>query len=327
MTEHPFLGSARSFLSHLQVTEHPFLGSARSVLEQLLKLMVLDPSGVVSNYLVAHLLFDLPLGPPNLQVVLPLQPPLALVDPRHSPARDFSFRPLLSSLCLRNLVSLWALVLMEKKVVVASRNRSLLTPICETIKTLLYPLEFYHVYIPVLPHSMWVVFECPTPFLVGAIVVNSIADVVRKCPGDVVVFDLDNDEVLLSKTSKSARGDRPGPLEPVDARAEWAEADEATAAAMRAAARSPPKTPFVTSTTTPGFYGVHLPVRVPKTVANAVAATLRRAAVEEKRPANRSYWAREHLRSPNNLSSSYVLKSVHSPPCTKSKICANSSPV
>jgi hypothetical protein len=59
-----------------------------------------------------------------------------------------------------------------------------------------------HRYIPILPLSMFVYLECPTPFLMGlhSCYTEKALDLLDK---DVVLVDLDNDEVVCRTVEKS----------------------------------------------------------------------------------------------------------------------------
>jgi len=58
-------------------------------------------------------------------------------------------------------------VLKEEKIIFKSRQKSLLSIACETLCALLYPFQWHHVYIPVLPLSLLDFLQSPTPYIVG----------------------------------------------------------------------------------------------------------------------------------------------------------------
>ena len=141
----------------------------------------------LARSIIAQLFFELPLPPDRTtQVVFTTgSVNMSLLDQTFT--RDFSFRPLLACLSVEHIVKLLLLVLLERKVVLATKKLSaaFLCATCETLRALLFPLEWVHTYIPVLPPSMSEVLECPSPFIIG--VVGSGFEV----PEDVTVFDLD----------------------------------------------------------------------------------------------------------------------------------------
>ena len=79
-----------------------------------------------------------------------------------------------------------------------SEHISLLTPVAEALISLLFPLTWQGVYVPVLPSTMMGVLEAPVPFLVGLLVGSN------SCPQPpgVVVCDLDQDIVHLGASDQ-----------------------------------------------------------------------------------------------------------------------------
>ena len=78
-----------------------------------------------------------------------------------------SFLPLFHSLSVRNVVRLFVLLLLERKVLIHSRHLNLLTAISEAMVMLLFPLQWSTVYIPILPEQRAAIFGAPVPFLIG----------------------------------------------------------------------------------------------------------------------------------------------------------------
>jgi hypothetical protein len=56
---------------------------------------------------------------------------------------------------------------METRVCLCSQHHALLTPIAETLLSLLFPLVWQGAYIPVMPLAMVDILEAPVPFFVG----------------------------------------------------------------------------------------------------------------------------------------------------------------
>ncbi|CAD7928446.1 unnamed protein product [Amoebophrya sp. A120] len=207
----------------------------------------------------------------------------SVLDPA-SLARDFTFRPLLGCLNVKNLVYLFFLLLTEKKIVLAASKRSLslLTLISEAVKALLFPFQWHHVYIPTLPRHMWIILECPTPFLVG-VHHDSITAIVRACPSDVVVFDLDNDEVAFNAPyamSNSAMN-KQDPEQPADQQAGEQQHE------------------FASSKNMPCVYQDCMPIIVPESFLRFFQAQLRNAALHERSGAGgtaaQNQWNHCHL--------------------------------
>ncbi|ETI51558.1 hypothetical protein L917_04820, partial [Phytophthora nicotianae] len=110
---------------------------------------------------------------------------------------DFSMEELFSCLSVEHVVSLVTCMLLERQVVLVSSWYSVLTSVGETLKSLIAPLEWSHVFAPILPKSMLECLQCPTPYLFG--VHSSYRAELREmleregCGDGIVVVDLDAD--------------------------------------------------------------------------------------------------------------------------------------
>ena len=89
-----------------------------------------------------------------------------------SPIEDFPHCPydmniLLSIFGPRTLIDIVCCVLSENNLLFHTTDLSLLPVICEGLRTLIYPLQWVHVYLPVAPKQLLSVLEAPVPFLLG----------------------------------------------------------------------------------------------------------------------------------------------------------------
>lgn len=80
---------------------------------------------------------------------------------------DFSMEELFNCLSIENVVALVTCMLLERQVVLLSSRYSVLTCVGETLKSLISPLVWSHVFAPILPKSMLEALQCPTPYLFG----------------------------------------------------------------------------------------------------------------------------------------------------------------
>ncbi|OWZ20873.1 hypothetical protein PHMEG_0004655 [Phytophthora megakarya] len=110
---------------------------------------------------------------------------------------DFSMEELFSCLSVDNVINLVTCMLLERQIVLVSSRYSVLTAVGETLKSLISPLEWSHVFAPILPKSMLECLQCPTPYLFG---VHSsyraeLRDMLERegCGDGIVVVDLDSD--------------------------------------------------------------------------------------------------------------------------------------
>lgn len=118
-------------------------------------------------------------------------PPCAML----LPPVDVSLRDLFDCLSLPHILRLVALVLLEKKVVLVASSYSVLLAVGEALRTLVYPLVWSHVYVPVLPFALKDYLHCPTPFIFGLHTSSTVrsSEVLPRPSDDLVVVDLDYD--------------------------------------------------------------------------------------------------------------------------------------
>ncbi|POM71843.1 Hypothetical protein PHPALM_11536 [Phytophthora palmivora] len=128
---------------------------------------------------------------------------------------DFSMEELFSCLSVEHVVSLVTCMLLERQIVLVSSRYSVLTSVGETLKSLIAPLEWSHVFTPILPKSMLECLQCPTPYLFG--VHSSYRVELREmleregCGEGIVVVDLDSDTMSSPGRSHLPQSIR-GPL-------------------------------------------------------------------------------------------------------------------
>ncbi|KAG1665469.1 Myotubularin-related protein 13 [Nymphon striatum] len=119
-----------------------------------------------------------------------LQPPLS----NSLPCTNISVATLFQQLGIRNVITIFCAALTEHKILFHSQSYSRLTDGCHALTSLLYPLRYSHVYIPLLPAALIEVLNTPTPFIMGvhASLKNDVADLM-----DVVIADLDGGSIFI----------------------------------------------------------------------------------------------------------------------------------
>ncbi|CAI5736923.1 unnamed protein product [Hyaloperonospora brassicae] len=110
---------------------------------------------------------------------------------------DFSMEEIFSCLSVEHVVALVTCMLLERQIVLVSSRYSVLTAVGETLKSLIAPLEWSHVFAPILPKSMLECLQCPTPYLFGvhASYRGELREMLERegCGDGIVVVDLDAD--------------------------------------------------------------------------------------------------------------------------------------
>ncbi|KAI9913174.1 hypothetical protein PsorP6_005037 [Peronosclerospora sorghi] len=114
---------------------------------------------------------------------------------------DFSMEELFTCLSINNIVALVTCMMLERQIVLISSHYSVLTAVGETLKSLIAPLKWSHVFAPILPKSMLECLQCPTPYLFGvhASYRTELHEMLERegCGDGIVVVDLDADTMSL----------------------------------------------------------------------------------------------------------------------------------
>lgn len=88
-------------------------------------------------------------------------------SPEDFPRCSYPLEVLLKCFGPRVLIDIVCCVLSECRILFHSSDLALLPVICEGLRTLIYPLQWTHVYLPVVPMHLLNVVEAPVPFMLG----------------------------------------------------------------------------------------------------------------------------------------------------------------
>uniref|UniRef100_A0A4W5R838 DENN/MADD domain containing 5B n=1 Tax=Hucho hucho TaxID=62062 RepID=A0A4W5R838_9TELE len=153
LTPLPFLLAARHFLSqlHQAVTSHA------------------APPLPLESY-IHNILYEVPAPPPGRSLRFHgVQGPIVCQQPGPGelPLGDYPLGEAFSLLGVENLVRLLTSVLLETQVLLYSQDYQRLMTVAEGITTLLFPFQWQHVYLPILPTPLHHLLDAPVPFLMG----------------------------------------------------------------------------------------------------------------------------------------------------------------
>ncbi|EQC39951.1 hypothetical protein, variant [Saprolegnia diclina VS20] len=180
----------------LLISHHPLFSSYRLFLQQIYRLSLSTAPMPIERY-IANFVSEVPMPPRGriqVQLTLPERTIYIARPPKNQlPLADFSLRSLFQVLDMNNVLTVVACLLLEQKVALCSKHLALLTPIAETLLTLLFPLAWQGAYIPVLPSSLLDVIDAPVPFLVG---VHSKYLATASRSTDVFFIDLDHNRII-----------------------------------------------------------------------------------------------------------------------------------
>lgn len=110
---------------------------------------------------------------------------------------------LLQQLQPEYLITVFSMLTIERRVIFYSDNVTTLSACVQAIVALLFPLNWQHIYVPVLPPSILSYCCAPMPFVVG--VLKSCIPEVHKLPMDeVLLVDLDAGKLYLTNAEDSS---------------------------------------------------------------------------------------------------------------------------
>ena len=93
-----------------------------------------------------------------------------------------------------NMLIIFASMLTERRIIVTSKKLSRLSACVQAANSIIYPMSWQHIFIPVLPVQLMDYLCAPMPFLIG--VPEPIMKRTRRSElGDVVILDADNNRV------------------------------------------------------------------------------------------------------------------------------------
>ncbi|XP_055506051.1 DENN domain-containing protein 2A isoform X1 [Leucoraja erinacea] len=120
---------------------------------------------------------------------------IQLCRPLDSRLEHVDFQCLFSSLTIRQLIKVFASLLLERRVIFTADKLSTLSKCCHAVMALLYPFAWQHTYIPVLPPAMIDIACSPTPFLIGLL--SSSLPKLKELPlEEVLVVNLGTNKFL-----------------------------------------------------------------------------------------------------------------------------------
>lgn len=111
-------------------------------------------------------------------------------------SRSTDLYALFRSLTIPNVVALMEFVLSESRIILLSSHTAMLHLASRAIASLLYPLKWASIFIPVLPARLLSALEAPCPYIVG---IERRYDKIELPEDDYVLVDLDQD--IIEATS------------------------------------------------------------------------------------------------------------------------------
>uniref|UniRef100_A0A8C9PCE9 DENN domain containing 5B n=1 Tax=Spermophilus dauricus TaxID=99837 RepID=A0A8C9PCE9_SPEDA len=153
------------------ITPLPFMQACKKFLIQLYKAVTSQqPPPLPLESYIHNILYEVPLPPPGRSLKFyGVYEPVICQRPgtNELPLSDYPLHEAFELLGLENLVQVFTCVLLEMQILLYSQDYQRLMTVAEGITTLLFPFQWQHVYVPILPASLLHFLDAPVPYLMG----------------------------------------------------------------------------------------------------------------------------------------------------------------
>ncbi|XP_022111708.1 DENN domain-containing protein 5A-like [Acanthaster planci] len=154
------------------IMQVPFIQPCRRFLEAIhsaIKAMAAPPLPLESY--IYNILYEVPGLPPGRTLSFSSAPGETVVCQRPAstelPLCDYSMRECVELLGVEHLMELMTCALLENQILLVSREYHRLMLVAECISALLFPFQWQHVYVPILPANLMHFLDAPVPFIMG----------------------------------------------------------------------------------------------------------------------------------------------------------------
>uniref|UniRef100_A0A8B9HE70 DENN/MADD domain containing 5A n=1 Tax=Astyanax mexicanus TaxID=7994 RepID=A0A8B9HE70_ASTMX len=154
------------------ITPMAFAQACRKVLEQLHRAVTSpQPPPLPLESYVYNFLYEVPLPPSGRSLKFSgVYGPVVCQRPSTSelPLFDFHMREMFELLGVENVLQLFTCALLEIQILLYSQpDYQRLMTVAESITALMFPFQWQHVYVPILPASLLHFLDAPVPYLMG----------------------------------------------------------------------------------------------------------------------------------------------------------------
>lgn len=168
------------------------------VLNEIAELTNKKDSGLLGQFLEA--LYGIPIPDPGFQLRIAYGPDrlfqCSCSDHTKLPSipENRNLTEYYNAVDATNMVVIFASMLHERRILITSKHLSRLSACVQAANALIYPMEWQHIFIPVLPNHLLDYLSAPMPFLIG-VPKSTLSRVSRSELGEMVVLDADNNKV------------------------------------------------------------------------------------------------------------------------------------
>ncbi|XP_034272947.1 DENN domain-containing protein 5A isoform X4 [Pantherophis guttatus] len=153
------------------ITPMSFMKACRKVLEQLHQAVTSpQPPPLPLESFIYNILYEVPLPPAGRSLKFSgVYGPIICQRPSTNelPLFDFPVKDVFELLGVENMLQLFTCALLEFQILLYSQHYQRLMTVAETITALMFPFQWQHVYVPILPASLLHFLDAPVPYLMG----------------------------------------------------------------------------------------------------------------------------------------------------------------
>ncbi|XP_048342377.1 DENN domain-containing protein 5A isoform X7 [Sphaerodactylus townsendi] len=153
------------------ITPMSFMKACRKVLEQLHRAVTSpQPPPLPLESFIYNILYEVPLPPAGRSLKFSgVYGPIICQRPSTNelPLFDFPIKEVIELLGVENMIQLFTCGLLEFQILLYSQHYQRLMTVAETITALMFPFQWQHVYVPILPASLLHFLDAPVPYLMG----------------------------------------------------------------------------------------------------------------------------------------------------------------
>ncbi|XP_051996515.1 DENN domain-containing protein 5A-like isoform X1 [Xyrauchen texanus] len=153
------------------ITPMAFAHACRRVLEQLHQAVTShQPPPLPLESYVYNVLYEVPLPPAGRSLKFSgVYGPVLCQRPSTAelPLFDFPLQEVFELLGVENVLQLFTCALLEIQILLYSQHYQRLMTVAESITNLMFPFQWQHVYVPILPASLLHFLDAPVPYLMG----------------------------------------------------------------------------------------------------------------------------------------------------------------
>uniref|UniRef100_A0A668A019 DENN domain containing 5A n=1 Tax=Myripristis murdjan TaxID=586833 RepID=A0A668A019_9TELE len=153
------------------ITPMAFAQACRKVLQQLHQAVTSpQPPPLPLESYIYNILYEVPLPPSGRSLKFSgVYGPVVCQRPSTAelPLFDFALSEMFDLLGVENVLQLFTCALLEIQILLYSQHYQRLMTVAESITALMFPFQWQHVYVPILPASLLHFLDAPVPYLMG----------------------------------------------------------------------------------------------------------------------------------------------------------------